>query len=448
MPCVPIAVWSSADSRSTRAVARYAVAYYFEALSESKTIARDVCLVELGWDPLKNVPLDVFDGIDTTTPFLIADDGNPIALANRYLSDRAQAQGVFEGLAPLQLNSSIAFGRDLEYFLTTYQDPRVGTLKNGKKLLKHYRKHLLDSRLSSSTIDRRFGSARALLSYVSDSSVDCLSSLEFIEAQVVSRIVSDSNQRINVRRQIGMSTGRRRHPSTIFLLPPFELARFLDSFKTRALRASAKLIFATGARVSEVAGLRAGDIARLKPIYPGGPASLKVLGKGGKERSIEIEPALIVGLQHYLTCKDRMNLAKLFAAKTGCSPFDDRAPLFLNKDGVALTATAITDGFRRASIRCQIKRTPHELRHEFAVSYLLNTYRAIAKKVERAGFDAWLARLMIEGASSALLRLSHLLGHGSVETTKKDYMRLLVAADPSLRDAWCEHLDLVGASSL
>lgn len=430
------------------AVARCAVAYYFDPLPESKTITRDVCLAEIGWNPLETVPSEVLEGIDSTTPFLIGDDGNPIVLANRYLSQRTQAHGVFDGFAPLMPNSAIAFGRDLEYFLTTYQDPKVGALKDGKRFLKHYRKHLLATKLSSSTIDRRFGSARAFLSYVSDSSVNCISSLESIEAQVASRIVSDSNQRINVRRKIGMSTGRRRHPSQIFLLPPVELARFLDSFETRALRASAKLIFATGARVSEVAGLRAGDVARLKPIYPGGPAALKVLGKGGKERSIEIEPALIVGLKHYLTCKDRLNLAKLFAAKSGRSPFDDEAPLFLNKDGDALSASAITDGFLRASLRCQIKRTPHELRHEFAVSYLLNAYRAIAKKVERAGFDAWLARLMIEGASSVLLRLSHLLGHSSVETTKKDYMRLLVAADPSLRGAWCEHLDLVGASNL
>jgi integrase len=425
------------------------MAKYFYPLPDAEKIARDVCLKELGRDPLVGVPQNIVADIDTTTPFLIGEDGSPFFIANRFMSARAHGHGIFDGYPPLAENSAIALGRDLEYFLTTYTDPKIGVLSDRERLLNHYRKHLRDSTsLSSSTIERRFGNARSFLNSMSTFPADSIDAAGFLEEKIFSRIRSDSNQQVNVYRRVAMTTGRRRHPSTLFLLPPTELVRFFAAFNTSALRASAKIIFSTGVRVSEVAGIRAGHIAKLKPIYPGGPASLRVLGKGDKERSIEVEPALLVGLKHYLTSKSRLVKAKIFARKYGCGPLDDEAPLLLNEFGDPLSANAITDGFRRASLRCEISRTPHELRHEFAVSYLINAYRNISIRVERAGFDAWLARLMIEGASSALLRLSHLLGHSSVETTKKDYMRLLVAADPSLRDAWCDHLDLVEASNL
>ncbi len=186
----------------------------------------------------------------------------------------------------------------------------------------------------------------------------------------------------------------------------------------------------------------------MRPAYPGGPAFIKVLSKGSKLRQLEIETALQKGLQSFNVSPLRLKRAKLFASRNGGSPFDDDAPLFINRFGDALSKNAITGAFRRASQRSGIVRTPHELRHEFAVNYLLNAYRGLERTVTRTGFDRWLGQLLDGDENIVIVRLARLLGHSDPGFTKRAYLVMLAEANPAIRDAWCEHLSSLNLEGL
>lgn len=389
--------------------------------------------------------------IDVSTPFLVSSAGQVLVAPNEYLRQRAAGRLYEFSARKLSWNSVLAYANDLAYFLNTYNEPtssQLRALAQGQKLSAHYRNHLErpESHLSISTIERRHLVAKEFISFL-NGSCDDPSEVELATKQRSRSLTNESNQKIHFSKEINCSA-RRRHPSLMHVLPPTELLKFFDSFIDVMLGATSKFIFGTGARRSEVARITAGAIARLQPLWPGGPAKLGVIGKGNKRRDLEVEPALQVGCKRLLTSPERIRRAKLWSQKYGGDPFGDEAPFFLNRFGEPLSGKAIGDGFLRASLRSGIKRSPHEIRHEFATAYLVNAYRTLANQLSRNGLDTWLARLMIEKADLAVIRLSQLLGHSNVETTKKFYLRMLIASEPSIRDAWCEHLDKMGLENL
>lgn len=256
-------------------------------------------------------------------------------------------------------------------------------------------------------------------------------------------VYNDSNQRIAFSmRSIPAKTSRRRHPSTIYILTPDELRAYFAGFLNYTHSVIAKTLFGTGMRGHEVASINAGQIASLKPIYPGGPAHLKVVGKGNKERSVECESVLVKALKNYLVSPERLARAKLLVGPKN-DPFDDSVPLFINVKGEPMSRRAITEAAGRNAKRCNIKRTPHELRHEFAANFLINRYREATKNLGNSQFDQWLIRLTIEKVSTTIFELAQRLGHSDPETTKRIYLRAIMNSNPAVRDAWNNHLESV-----
>jgi site-specific recombinase XerD len=123
------------------------------------------------------------------------------------------------------------------------------------------------------------------------------------------------------------------------------------------------LLLDTGARISEATGLRLGDV-RLDT------RSVRVLGKGNRERSIPIGSPqhsdggpLFRAYRAYL--KVRTTLAERSPDRA-----DDR--LFLTPSGYPLTATGGTDVIRRLGEAAGVvDATPHRLRHTMATQYLV-----------------------------------------------------------------------------
>ncbi len=408
--------------------------------------SRQVCLEVLGRDPLLRVPRYVLEGIELDAPFLVSASGTLLEHVNRYLRKRHAGQLTKLSLRRLRPKSTEAYAQDLVALFNTYREPGPAELRRrikGGKLLQHYAKHLEKAKtgLKAASIGRRHFVAKDYFTYVEGIGDVEVANLDEIDAKQRRVFINDSNQQIQYFSSQISSGARRRHPSTLSVLPPSELLRFFDAFLDPMLRSSAKLMYATGLRREEVSNLSAGSIAGLKSLYPGGPAELTVIGKGNKERTIEIESALLPALKALLTSKQRMKRALLYAQRYKSNPYADNAPFLLNRFGDRLSTKAIAEGFVRASTRCRIKRTPHELRHEFAVAFLLISYKALAKKLEVNGLDTWLARLMIQKNDIVVLRLAHLLGHADPATTRKTYLTMLAAADPSIRDAWCKHLE-------
>jgi len=162
------------------------------------------------------------------------------------------------------------------------------------------------------------------------------------------------------------------------------LLRSIDdsSRNARRDRALLTLMFNTGARVQEVVSLVIDDL-RLSPPY-----SVKLMGKGRKERVCPLWPEAVTELRQYL--KERSDTGN-----------DGRRPLFINDRGTPLTRFGARLILQRhaehaAKSHQSLHRKrihPHTLRHSTAMHLL------------RSGVD--------------LSTIAHWLGHNSINTTNR-----------------------------
>ncbi|MFM8844177.1 MAG: tyrosine-type recombinase/integrase, partial [Actinomycetota bacterium] len=123
-------------------------------------------------------------------------------------------------------------------------------------------------------------------------------------------------------------------------------------------RALIEMLYATGARVSEIIQLNVGDVSR----SDGQTVTVKVRGKGGKERLVPLGSFAQHALDQYLT-RVRSNQVK--------SPQQDA--LFLSeKRGTRLTRQSAWQIVMKAAERAGLDRdiSPHALRHSFATHLL------------------------------------------------------------------------------
>jgi integrase/recombinase XerC len=144
-------------------------------------------------------------------------------------------------------------------------------------------------------------------------------------------------------------------------------------------RAILELFYASGVRLSELAGLDVDDVNL-------GAKMVRVLGKGGKERIVPFNGSAAKALRDYL--KERDTLARDSPAKAGhyrsavtgrsgsarlqADHGRRRDPLFVNYRGGRLTARSIDRLVRRyvAASSTRMGISPHALRHSFATHLL------------------------------------------------------------------------------
>lgn len=121
-------------------------------------------------------------------------------------------------------------------------------------------------------------------------------------------------------------------------------------------RAMLELLYATGLRVSELVGLKLGDL-QLDVGY------LRAFGKRSKQRIVPLGEVAMAELRNYL------GLGR---------PFLDRGEgggyLFLNRGGKGLTRQGFWKIIKRRALEAGIRKriTPHTLRHSFATHLLEN----------------------------------------------------------------------------
>ncbi|MCS4489408.1 site-specific tyrosine recombinase XerD [Corynebacterium sp. ES2794-CONJ1] len=159
--------------------------------------------------------------------------------------------------------------------------------------------------------------------------------------------------------------------SLIEAIPHSEYASIYD-LRDRAL---VELLYATGARISEVVALSVDDISESTGM-------LKLKGKGSKERIVPIGRMAREAIEHYLI-RARPALVR------GSGP-----ALFLNKRGGTLSRQSAWAILKHAANRAGIDKdiSPHTLRHSFATHML------------QSGAD--------------IRVVQELLGHSSVTTTQ------------------------------
>ena len=121
-----------------------------------------------------------------------------------------------------------------------------------------------------------------------------------------------------------------------------------------------EVLYATGGRVSEIVNLNTGDISNIKS-EEAEVTTIRVKGKGGKERVVPIGSFGLTAINHYLT-RSRPNLLKASTQKA----------LFLNQRGGRLTRQSAWKIVANRAARAGLSEvvTPHSMRHSFATHLL------------------------------------------------------------------------------
>jgi len=131
----------------------------------------------------------------------------------------------------------------------------------------------------------------------------------------------------------------------------------LISLRDRALL---ELLYATGGRVTEIINLNTTDISTIKN-EDSEITTIRVKGKGGKERVVPIGSFGLTAVSDYLT-RSRPTLSKVLTQKA----------LFLNQRGGRLTRQSAWSIVANRAARAGLAEvvTPHSMRHSFATHLL------------------------------------------------------------------------------
>ncbi len=178
---------------------------------------------------------------------------------------------------------------------------------------------------------------------------------------------------LNPARQVRSPKLPKRLPS---FLPKDESKDLLDLEPERSEaglrdRALLELLYASGLRVAECCGLDRDDVDRRQ-------GTVRVMGKGGKERVVPAGDAAVQAVDAWLAVRG-----------------EERGPLFINSRGGRLTTRSVHRIVKSRARAAGIDRrvTPHTLRHSFAT------------------------HMLGEGADLRLIQ--ELLGHSRLSTTQR-----------------------------
>ena len=147
---------------------------------------------------------------------------------------------------------------------------------------------------------------------------------------------------------------------------------FSDDFSLRN-RVILELMYGLGLRVSELCSLTVSQFCK-------GTESLRIFGKGRKERLVPFSPHILSLVKSYI----QTERSRFFSLKTEC--------LLINKNGEPLTRQGVYLVVKSCGKASNVALYPHMLRHSYATH-------------------------LLEGGAD-LLSVQALLGHSSVTTTQ------------------------------
>ena len=152
------------------------------------------------------------------------------------------------------------------------------------------------------------------------------------------------------------------------------LSGFDDSWEGIRDRAMMELLYASGMRVAELAGLTVADGRAL--VREG---VVQVTGKRNRTRRVYAGTPARQALEHWLVARDE-------------HVRPDETALFINRQGTALSVRTMQARVRRHAARLGLPQrvTPHKLRHSFATHMLESSgdLRAVQQMLGHASLDA------------------------------------------------------------
>lgn len=250
-------------------------------------------------------------------------------------------------------------------------------------LLETFLNHCLVERgLSKNTVNAYRRDLLSFVQFLKDSKVEIEEANSDLVAKYVAKLRTDGLVESSIARKVvairswyefmekdrGISNQVRDYlpPKVPKRLPKAltidEVTRLIDSCDDSIIgirnRALLEVLYATGARVSEVVSLNTGDIAKGEESV----VTVKVKGKGGKERLVPLGSFAQNALDQYLVRARPVLIKKI-----------NESALFLNESlGSRLSRQSgwqvVKDSAERAKIKSEV--SPHSLRHSFATHLL------------------------------------------------------------------------------
>lgn len=287
------------------------------------------------------------------------------------------------GLSP---HTARAYHVDLSDFLRWADRTGVDPLHLEHRQMRRYLGELDQALYSRTTINRRLSALRSFFRWLADRS--------FIDADPVAALQ-------------GPRSGRKLPR----IISPADMARILSVHAEAAsaagpgmgrsaasdLRDQAllELLYACGARISEVSGLKKDDVDFDQ-------RQVKVLGKGSKERIIPLHDMAAASLRRYAAYAR----PRLLEEKPDVSWF------FVSNRGMRYSADSIRKMFKRTLANAGVDTTysPHDMRHTFATD-LLNGGADLRSVQEMLGHASLSTTQIYTHVSSTRLKEVHHQAH-------------------------------------
>ena len=214
-----------------------------------------------------------------------------------------------------------------DYITTQYGEMSLGQLSHG--YIRSWLASLKDEGLTGKSINRKISALKSFFKYQ-------LKTGE-VKQSPMTRVIAPKNE--------------KRLPSFVAdkdIKTLFEHVAFPEGWLGSTERLLLLVFYHTGMRLSELIQLKDSQVNAASH-------SLKILGKGNKERIVPVSPELMKAIKEY-----QQERAKQFEG--------DQAYLFLNEKGKPLAPRAVYTIVKKylSLVTTVEKRSPHVLRHSFA----------------------------------------------------------------------------------
>lgn len=242
----------------------------------------------------------------------------------------------------LSENSLLSYARDLRYFIEFLQESGVDVVGVTSTTLSEFEVWLKDRKLAISSINRTNSAVKSFLIYCAREY-----DLNLPTGEITSHKVA------------------RKLPKALTIE---EVASLIESAKSLSDSSSLRdvalleLLYSTGGRVSEIIGINMNDLAKVESENEV-IQTIKLRGKGSKERIVPIGSFAITALDNYLVRVRPGLLAK---------GVRNESALFLNSRGGRLSRQSAWNIVLQAAQACGLegKVSPHVFRHSYATHLL------------------------------------------------------------------------------
>ena len=234
------------------------------------------------------------------------------------------------------INTVNSYLSDINIFLEYLKESKINYKDVNREVIRTYLKYLDEAKYKSSSINRLLSSLNDYYNY----------------------LVKMKYVKYNYFKDINRPRKEKKLPNFINYEEYMTLIKQIEKEENEFLRTRnllfLEILFDTGLRVSEAVNIKLSDINKNE-------CSIRVLGKGKKERIVYFGEYALSYLNDYMTIRVGIN-----------SP--DKNYLFLNKNYTKLTrrgAEYLINSVTKQALLKQ-KVTPHTLRHSFATEMLNN----------------------------------------------------------------------------